>query len=86
MCCYLGTSIRNVPYQSPGTGYVHCRILALDRNIPHRTTYPLDATEPYSGGYIPHLRRHVRSIHSDYMEISSRNHRKKPRRNRKELE
>lgn len=73
-------------YQSPGTGYVHCRILALDRNIPHRTTYPLDATEPYSGGYIPHLRRHVRSIHSDYMEISSRNHRKKPRRNRKELE
>lgn len=40
MRSHLGTPFRNVSDQSPGPGYVHCRLLTLDRNIPYRTINP----------------------------------------------
>lgn len=53
MRSHLGTPFRNVSDQSPGPGYVHCRLLTLDRNIPYRTINPLDVADNHSGRYFP---------------------------------
>ena len=78
MRSHLGTPFRNVSDQSPGPGYVHCRLLTLDRNIPYRTINPLDVADNHSGRYFPDFRRYVHPLHADYMETGSGNNRKKP--------